>query len=360
MPKLIDWLNLKQTHYLAGGKTLPQFSSGEVASFSFDEDGELQLDWTSKKYFCHEGSFDTRVMVRVVGNTVEFRGNIGAFCRQDNVFGYDFDDCLSKLNQLLDEQLGLPPFTKGESFLRSIKKGKSCERVWTGASVSRIDVTHNYETGSPQFAEEYLHYLSRTKTTRLRLSAHGNNDTIHTVAHGEKSKYRSVIIYNKAQEFKKHKDLSDPYNKRLYEYLEERGVIRLELRLKQRYLAQNGLRYLGDITMEQLELIFDEVAGSIIRNADISRVNDLGKPARSTYVLWKQDGYIPQSTSTYYRHRREILDVLGIDIGMPPSRDDTGNVIQFPNVRVIEVAAAQPPDFYQLPAIADEFYLKTA
>ncbi len=61
----------------------------------------------------------------------------------------------------------------------------------------------------------------------------------------------------------------------------------------------------------------------------------LGRAMLSTYLLWK-DGSAPRSflaKNTYYRHRREILDKLGLDISVsyselaansaPRSVDDT-------------------------------------
>lgn len=346
MTIICDWITISQKHHDIG--EIPNFSNGRVLSLTSDG----QVDWLVDKSAKHEGSFDTRLLIRAIGNEVNVSGNVGAWSRPDNVFGYTFQQTLVKLNQIMLD-LGLPEFSKGYPYIKANKTHDRFKKVWTGASISRLDLTMNYQTGSLSNADEYLFYLGGIRATRMKTSVMGNQDTLETIAHGQNSKYRSAIIYNKGREFRKHKKqhLSDSnsYHSKLLEYLENNGIIRFELRLKQRYLTQNRLRYLGEIEVSDLEQVFNEAAGTIITSANIDRQHDLSNPAYLSYVRW-QSGKMIQKNRTYYRHRREILDVMGIDIANPPQ----SRVLQFPlKARVINIIPAlTPPSDYYLPQIA--------
>lgn len=77
------------------------------------------------------------VEVRCDGHQVEFSGNISRYGRQDNLFGFTFADSIERINELL-KSLGLPPFTAGKLY-----KFADSGWTWTGARVSRIDITCN-------------------------------------------------------------------------------------------------------------------------------------------------------------------------------------------------------------------------
>jgi hypothetical protein len=345
MTIICDWITISQKHHDIGD--IPNFSDGRVLSLSNDG----QVDWLVDRSAKHEGSYDTRLLIRAIGNQVDVSGNVGAWSRPDNVRGYTFAETLVKLNQIMVE-LGLPEFTKGEQYIRANRTHDRFKRVFTGASISRLDLTKNYETGSLANADEYLFYLGGVRATRMKTSVMGHQDTLETIAHGQNSKYRSAIIYNKAREFRKHKkqflDDPDSYHSKLLEYLEANGIIRFELRLKQRWLTQKRLRYLGEIQLSDLENAFNEAAETIITSANVDRQHDLSNPAYMSFTRWK-DGCMLQKNRTYYRHRREILDVMGIDISNPLQ----SRVLQFPlRVRVIEIAPATQPIDYYLPQIA--------
>jgi hypothetical protein len=347
----IDWITISQNHADSDLTIAKELTAGRV--LSLDADGSI--DWITDKYYQHQGSYDTRIMLRCVANTVAVSGNVGAWNRPDNVFGYSFIDVILKVNQIL-AGFGIPPFTCGETYLR--RKGfddKRHELVWTGATISRLDLTQNFETASPENASLYINYLSGLKPTRLRTTVQGNADTIETVYSGEKSKFRTALIYNKAEEFKKRKAkyLQETYYQNLLEYLEENGVIRYELRLRQRFLTQQRLRYLGDIMRNpnELELIFKQQLNKAIRPVKVSSLNDLSQPALSYYLTWEKGLLFTQkrSRSSAYQHRKEILDVMGIDISNP--HGSKVNDLPLQN-RVIDVVPAQKPNGYYLPQIA--------
>ena len=208
-------------------------------------------------------------------------GDVGVFGRHDNVFNYSFVDTIKKLNDLLVNDFELPPFTAGEDFFRQVRFHRFKElkllRVWTGATLSRIDLTQNFFLGSPELAAEYMHYLASLKPTRMRTHINGSSDLIETVNYGLNSKYRSGVVYNKALEFSRHKadklKHKEPYYLNLFNYLNNNGVLRYELRLRQRYLTQSGLRYLGAIMEypQELDKIFAESASAVIRDTSLDR-----------------------------------------------------------------------------------------
>jgi hypothetical protein len=69
--------------------------------------------------------------------------------RPRNVFGYSFLECLVKTNRILGD-LGLPHFSEGQRFITNFK-GEP-RSVWTGAIITRLDMTQNFQTGSAKDA----------------------------------------------------------------------------------------------------------------------------------------------------------------------------------------------------------------
>ncbi|EIJ44015.1 Phage replication protein CRI [Beggiatoa alba B18LD] len=344
-----DWVTISQRHGLNSVKVI---NSGMVVYL--DSDGNIE--YYTEKHQVHEGSYDTRLMIRSDGCTVSVSGNVGVFGRHDNVFNYSFVDTIKKLNDLLVNDFELPPFTAGEDYFRQVRYRRSKElhllRVWTGATLSRIDLTQNFALGSPELAEEYLHYLASLKPTRMRTQINGSSDTIETVNYGLTSKYRSGVVYNKAIEFAKRKvnelKRKEPYYLNLLNYLTDNGVLRYELRLRQRYLTQSGLRYLGAIMEypKELDKVFTESASVVIRDTSLSSVNQLSRPAWLTYLRWTHGAKLP-SNRTFYRHRSEILRTVGVDVASPY----TPQSMDYARRHELSIKPAVIPSGYFLPRL---------
>lgn len=325
----VDWLSLYQEHQ----GPLPVVSAGVV--WSTDSTGEVK--WKCVKASTIEGSFETSVQVRCDGNTVKFDGNVSRFGRPDNVFGYDLEQCIEIVNSILAD-LGLPPFTKGEKFYRHVRTehGMVLKSAWSGAHLSRIDLTANFETGSLSNARAYLEWLATQQgSARIKVGTHGDGETVDW---GRGSRRLYAKAYLKSDELRRHGGALE-----LIDHCEVVGLVRFELTVKATQLHSMGCNYLGGLDMDQLELLFEE-RKAVLTRAEHTHddMQDLPNALRRTARDWLAGDDLERRMSlrTFQRHRRELLS-YGIDIAV------RRNVIDFkPRVRTIEVRPARVPSWY--------------
>ena len=328
IPFFVDYLTIRQTHQ---SRNLPVINGGRVVRV--DADGEVEYVLDTRQGL--EGSFDSRVEIRCDGQTVEFSGNISRYGRQDNLFGYSFQECISRINDLL-ASFHLPAFTAGK-----LSRYADAGWEWSGARVSRIDITCNYGTGSLLDSEALLrnmagHHVGRQKGS---LSVNGA-----TVEYGRGSKYVYGKLYCKFTELKKHKSKKSGkhVSDEVIQFCEQQGIVREEFTLKSRFLTQCGLAFLGAITDERLrEVYMNRSQLQRLEQVKYENFNDLPPRLRATYVSWKYGYPIELKKSAFYNHRKALL-AYGIDISIP------NNVHILPiRVRTITLNALSAPDWYQ-------------
>lgn len=326
-PFFVDYLTIRQVH--ESGK-LPIINGGRVVRI--DSDGQIEYMLDTRQGL--DGSFDSRVEVRCDGHQVEFSGNISRYGRSDNLFGYSFAESISRINALL-ASLGLPPFTSGKLY-RFADSGWT----WTGARVSRIDLTCNYSTGSMSDCEALLRNMAGQHVGRQKGSLSVNGATVE---YGRGSKYVYGKLYCKTTELKKHrsKKSGQHVTDEVISFCESQGIVREEFTLKSRYLLQNGLAYLGSITDELLMGVYMERTQlQRLEAVKYEDFTDLPRYLRSTYVSWKVGFPLNLPQNTFYRHRRGLLS-YGIDISIP------NNVHSLPiRIRTINLQAVSAPDWY--------------
>ncbi|MFY9327493.1 MAG: phage/plasmid replication protein [Georgfuchsia sp.] len=329
IPVFVDWVTLRQDH---GADGCPVINGGQF--FSRDESGEI--DWMVDKRAGFEGSFDSRCDLRSDGATVEFSGNISRFNRRDNLFGYDWPETIRRINQLLN-LYSIPPFTSGKLY-RFADHGWT----WTGARVSRIDITMNRATFSAENASVVLSQLAGQHVGRQkgRLSVDGS-----TVEYGRGSKYVYGKCYSKYAEFINHrrKKSGRHVDEEVIEFAQRMGVLREEFTLKSRFLTQNQLCYLGQITHDALvEVFMHRTQFKRFDQIEHDSFSDLPRRLKTTYASWKLGMPHGLAERTYFRHRRELLK-YGIDISVPCN----GQLLPI-RIKVIDVAALEAPDWYRV------------
>lgn len=353
-PFFVDWLSIHQTHEVE----LPVVDDGHV--LGVDQEGQLVWKTTRKHRF--EGSFETSVAIRCDGHTVWFEGNVSRFNRSNNLFGFSLRECISRVNGLL-AKVGLPPFTMGRKFWSPVKRsngpfrdepelvnvegvevevdrprnGLDVVERWTGARITRIDLTANYATGSRDNARAYMEWLATQQhSARVKVGTHADGETVDW---GRGSKRIYAKCYDKASEMARRGAPAE-----LVEYCEGQGVIRFEVTVKSKQLFEMGCQYLGSLNMHQLELLFKErqaVMGRAEHTHDnlAELPNTLRRTARD--YLAGDDLVARMKPVTFWRHRKGLLP-YGIDIAV------RRNVIDFkPRVRVIELAPLAVPSWYE-------------
>lgn len=330
-----DWLSMYQRH----GINLPKFHDG--AFIRVDKNGET-VNTTLKK-FRVEGSHETAIFIRCDGDTVYFEGNVSKYGRLDNVFGYSFRECLLRINNLLVEH-ELPPFTEGERFISNFKGHP--RSVWTGAMVTRVDMTENHSTGSKENAYYFMRFLAGQQASRLKTGTHGEGETVDW-GRGSRRVYSKA--YLKGPELRKH-GVNSPYLQSLADWCDQIGLVRFETTYKATKLHDMCCHYLGGFDMRQLEIDFEERKEVLTRaSVEVEELTQLSKAILGTYRMWQagDDVASKMKRATFYLHRKALLP-YGVDIAVK------SNVTQLkPRTRVITLGPVTPPDFYELPTIIE-------
>ncbi len=339
-----DWLSIYQRHPTFHGARLPLLNDG--AFVRYDADGVHEC--TTLKKLKIEGSHETGIFVRCDGETVQFEGNVSKFCRQDNVFGFTFYQCIQRINALLCT-LGLPPFTPGKRFSVTTPTGSVYH--WTGARITRIDVTENFSAGSKEDANHFMRFLSMQQASRLKTGTYGEGETVD-FGRGSRRVYSKV--YLKGPELLRHarKRLKggnfdstreyNPYLENLSSWCDSVGLVRFETTYKSTFLIDNYLQFLGAFDMTTLIQDFTNRKSVFTRSScDVDDLSLLPKPFLSTLRMWQagDDVVSKMSRTQFYRHRSALLP-YGVDIAIK------NNVIAFvPKTRVIKLGPVSPPDF---------------
>lgn len=339
-----DWLTVSQT--FNGG--ISKHTS--TLSMTYDTStGELQYE----KFGAvdHRGSHDTNIRIGSDGYRLYLSGNIGRYGRPDNLFGYSLDDCKLKANQLLTE-LGLPNFTPGDFFYPQ-NKGDRASKGYTGALVSRVDMTTNFSVGSE--AADYMHWLGSQKISRSKLSAYEGE-----CVYWGSIKYCLSKAYLKGPEMlkriqsKRRRSGSVPFTEQDEEYLLlleayccEQGIVRHECRFAERYLNQQGLKP-WHVTHEQLDCHYKKELEKMNKRIELSDSNeDVSNAAMTTYYRYMNGENVKGllKKPTFYRHRTELFK-MGVDISLP-----TNVKALSVKPRLVEIRPAAIPEFYVRPKL---------
>jgi len=329
-PIFIDYLSMKQTHPEGD---LPVINQGCV--WSIDENGEVE--WTTNKAMEYEGSFGTKLRLRCDGFTIEASGNIGRFRRPDNLFGYSYEECVKKWNEVLHD-FSLPPFTKGQMVMWADDTFFS----WTGAINTRIDLTKNYALFGRENLGWFMGWLATHQKGRLKVGVSADGGTI---SWGEGSKYIYEKFYDKLLEMqRKTKRHFIPED--VIKYVEQVGIGRHELTLKTRFLTQNGFRFLGSTDMAQLIDLYNHRSQLVLTDkVPYDDLSEIPQPYRATAKDWRDgvDLLSSMKERTYRRHRQYLLQ-YGIDIA-------TKCNVEYMRTRVkhkeINPTALVAPDWYK-------------
>lgn len=330
---------------------LPKVDSGFIAKYvRNDETGDVTLDYQSTSRRMFEGSYDSLYIVRCDGVKVEFEGNVGRFARPDNLFNFDFDGTIQRINEIL-AGLGLPAFSAGVRYQNPNPSKYDIQHgiisLWDGATVSELHITRNYETGSPGNAQAAIDWLATQSVSHVKRTR--SFDT--TVSWGRKSGRKLLKAYLKAPEMLVHRHgrsseeiLQDP----VYQYAQTSGILRFELEAKRLLLRDNHCRYLGDITMSKLVRLFESEVDPLLSRVkeDITRLEleTLPNAVRMTAAAYLRGECVSAllSRATFYRHAK-ILRHYGIDIS-----EQLANVKPFTTViKVVEIKpVTQVPSWY--------------
>lgn len=321
----IDWITINQSHSGEGCKeSLPVLVSGTTVVY--DQFGIPRFERARPARFI--GSHETSIQIACNGVFVSFSGNAGRFSRRDNLFSYGIRETVQKASRLVLDQ-GLPEFSPGFT--------SSSGQYTRGATVSRLDITANYATGSESQARAFIRWLAERSVSRMKKGRAGDESVWFV------NTRHMIKAYIKHIEMEKHGMSKED---QLYQWCKEQGIVRVEVELKKRMLNDEGLYHLENITEEKLVEIYEretEILNRVDRSDELDIIDSLPSRYRMTAAAWLagEDVRSFMSNGTLYRHAK-VLREYGLDILEPR------NIVKFPTkVNVIELKPVSPPDWYR-------------
>jgi hypothetical protein len=376
----VDWLSIHQDF---PGETYPLLAS-EIRTVKCALTGDLLKETTTG--YQHPGSFDSSLLIKFDGYRLTMSGNPSAFNCRDNLFGVEtVREAVDVFNQVL-ESLGYPQFFDCENTERRAMPLQSSEKyIKPGLVLTRVDLTKNF--ASDTSALDMLRYLSTFAYRGQSGYLYPNGRSVDWMGdrNGETggSKRLYFKYYDKAwdlakklkkitgikhrmtaeAEFKTDTSLIDSqidYLTKLLQYTLENNVVRFELELKAKTLAELNLNNLVGWNNEMNIILLEKYMPHLKQKLSFNRKIDLysqlldagEKPGASSrnaaYIgqMWL-DGHnvdynqnLLITKNAFYRARKKLL-LIGFDIKSPL------NIVHFPNqVSTFVLHDLVKPDFY--------------
>lgn len=363
--------------------------TGEISE-AWAISGSDDLEYSTAKFAQERGSFETSIMIRMVGGKLEVRGNPSAYGRLDNLFGVGLDDGIAIYNIIL-ASLGLPTFTEGEEIMGAWNTStKQYDKTYTGAQITRVDYTMNQAVGMGR-VRDYNKWIAQQKLSRsspddeaLERFACWNYSTVYSSTSkywintkhydkGEALEEKTLPEYLKklrksAREgridkkevrtlFKEAED----YLLKLAEWCAELGIVRSEWSLRNRWFKQ----HLGsgwwkpDLTDSELLEVVAVEREKITMRAVVYQQDNYDSLSASEYRAldqWKKGKPMKASQggsiadSTFYRLRTAILEKTGHDIAARPLQSSGVSEFRPVYFQVRPLALCDAPVWYQRPS----------
>ena len=339
----VDWLTVWQVH-----PEHPPLNSGAV--ITFDKAGRVSFERMRASRLV--GSHSTSCSFKSDGQSLVASGNFGRFNRADNLFGFDPREVLQRANDLAT-RIELPAFRLfsaaggGNGFApRFVSPGDEVSSREIGNSqgegfihLSRVDITRNYSTGGLTNARALIRDISRKNASRAKRGIAGDESVWFT-----NTRYM-LKFYIKALEMAAHGDTESE----AYRFALSQGIVRAELELKRRHLADIGwhdyAEFLRAWNMGTVYQLFNEYTKPFMESKGITSPSIFVEslPQRLQVVaaafLSGQDVKSMMNLRTFYRYRKALLE-YNLDI----SDDAPAQISTI--IREVEITPLEAPDWY--------------
>lgn len=305
---------------------------------------KINADGTEKFRCPHRlsvaGSFESSLTIRaVVREELELSGNLAKFLQGHNLYGTDDPvELLWAAMQRLETHLGAKLSEIGLT---------SPSELARRTTVTRIDCTDMLQFDT--FGDVQAFLRSAEATGRIPRRGRGvmkGSTVVFGHGAGKENTRWQIVLYSKGQEITAHplpsfmmedRDILDWVNR----------CARVEVRLFRNELRESGLRSLARwdsrtaamMWRQKVEqLSFNEVI--IDECADLAKLPD---HLRGTYAQWKlgHDLRGSMTKAKFYRHRRLIESITGVDIAISPAPSALPSVV--PIKRVLAAGIVSRP-----------------
>lgn len=326
----VDWITVSQSH-----------SGGGFPACAIEGTVDLSTGELRRKPWLIEGKLGSKARVFSDGVRVQFDGNPSRFDRCEAVEGLSVSDAKRRVNRIL-EGLGLPSFSTGQ--VVSLQSGSGADQLYTGAVVSRLDLTRNFSAMGN--IGELLSFVGQSRYGRLERTVIGRN-----VYFGKGSRKRLLRVYDKAAELATHLGDFDgaerSYLQALCLDLEAHGVVRAELSLRadlQRMLGS----FWHEVGQDEADRLFNSEVSFMTKAKRLDLSEFDGIPTRFLGILMlhlngvdvRSRMLADGSRAAFYSARKALLKT-GYDISEPVSVPMVAKRVE------IHLAPYTPPVWYR-------------
>lgn len=297
-----DWISAVIP--LAEGSCMPPWEQIAGATI-YTRPGGI-LDRLVPNWLAVKGSYEHGVRVRFDSASMRLSGNPAKLLTGQNVDGPD------DVPRLLQKMVGAV----------SAATMNAPSLAWSGARLTRVDITQSYQLGSIERVREVLRFFSLAGTARRQGRSHTSYQTVYF---GQHSRRHSIKLYAKYDELREHGAEHLPYDVLLDLRDQAAGLLRVELCLRGLQLKQDGIELVAawqdpDRSIEQWQRFWGRIEVSGMADLLDDEVLALPRRLRSTYELWRAGKDISElySRPTYFRHRKELKELSAgkVDIGV--------------------------------------------
>jgi II/X family phage/plasmid replication protein len=336
---MVDWITARIPY----SHNTP-INGGHVVSV--DRSGSV--DWQTAKYLSVAGSYESSVSLRSYHDPeyldsnsryshIEFSGNPVKFLQGHNIWGSG--DAPNLLAEALLKALSLIGVDVASSLsIASILASR----------LTRIDLTAMYQLKNPSEVNNWLRSAEFSANLRHRGKGQFNHGTLY---YGARSSHWTLKFYHKGQELranKKHQRADILELKSLLEFADK--SLRSEIQFRARELDKLGLSTLKDWNDSTALEVYNTYLGRLEFSENMTTINnqklqELPPRLAGAYQLWVDGKDLRQiyPRPTFYRYRKELLNLLKVDISIKQQseKQDMSNVV--PLVRIIEAKPASIP-----------------
>jgi II/X family phage/plasmid replication protein len=298
MAAMIDWVTAR----------LPMVYDGPLnggSMLSLTPDGVVE--WRTDRRLVMEGSHSANVTVRGGFGIVDFSGNPAKFLQGHNLFG------ISDLNRLMT--LAMLRVCQ----LLDVSATASDQAAWRGGryTLSRTDLTRMIDCGTTKRVHGILRVANHAASTKYQRPV-ADGTTIYI---GQKSRRQKLKFYAKGPELQKHSlpaTMAPSWHQKLTEYAAP--MLRVELTNGSKWFNESPYRnaWMWDGTTPD-KLLDERLA--VLEVSDTMRLADeavhgLPHKLMTVYDSWRagRDLKAELPERTFYRYRRQLLDLANIDI----------------------------------------------
>lgn len=287
---MIDWLTFR-----ASTQPHDVFHAGAVMKI----DAESNTEWLCPSRLSLIGSYDASITIKSIDSTIiEISGNPTKFFQGHNLWGSNYVPGLAAAMCAHIEKVTPLVITDIRRF-------------------SRVDIAGLVDMGTPDEVRDYLRYLGTASTARHR----GKGEMTHegTVYFGKKSRRWALKLYDKGREVVSTRSVR---NMDVVAAIAS-GKMRVEVVLRGLELASRDLRHVEQwCTLDPMKLLAEFLEGlELPEQPGRLDVQALPRHLRLPFYQWAQgdDLRTLYSKPTFYRYRKQFLDLVKLDISVPPS-----------------------------------------